>query len=67
MKLVLKGVIIERLVSPYVNLLVVVRRKKVSKVICINAHSINQIIVNNGKSHKQKNDENDKQKIIVKM
>ena len=45
----------------------VVRRKNVSKVININAHSINQIIVNNGKSPKQMNDENDKQKIIVKM
>ena len=34
MELVLKGVISERLVSPYVNLLVVVvSRKKVSKVI----------------------------------
>ena len=45
-ELVLKGVIIERLVSSYVNLLVVVRRKKVSKVIYYNAH-INRIIVNN--------------------
>ena len=44
MELVLKGVIIERLVSPYTNLLVVVRRKKVSKVRYINAYSVNQII-----------------------
>ena len=44
----LKGVVtIERLVSPYANLLVVVSRKKVSKVIDINAYSVNRIIVNN--------------------
>ena len=47
----------ERLVSPYVNLLVVVRRKKGSKVICINAHSINQIIVNDEESPKLIDDE----------
>ena len=52
MELILKGVIIERLVSSYANLLVVIRRKKVSKVIYINANSINQIIVNNGESPK---------------
>ena len=44
--------------SLYANPLVVVSRKKVSKVICINAHSINQIIVNDRESPKRIDDEN---------
>ena len=48
MELVLKGVISERLVSPYVILLVIVSRKKGSKIIDIIANSISQIIVNTG-------------------
>ena len=47
-ELVLKGVIRERMVSPYVILLVIVSRKKGSKIININAISISQIIVNTG-------------------
>ena len=50
--------IFERLVSPCANLLVVISRKKVSNVIHINAHSINQIIVNDGESPKLIKDEN---------
>ena len=53
----------KRQVSPYANLLVIVRRKKRSKVIGINAHSINRIIVNDGESPKLIDNEYVKKKI----
>ena len=59
MEVVLKGVIIiERLVSPYANLLVVVSRKKGGEVTYRNAYSVNTIIVNNRESPKLIKEEN---------